>query len=261
MNMKMNIMETQTNPIDRSIAHLLFYKTQQMPAVPTPPNGCIVTPQLGIPDSQSNPSTWHQGDISQNSWRPGAPIFLPATGAMQGVVAGVDMGAAPQIRPPVALVLPASPMTRFQAPPGMVSPLIAEGRLQLQNPIMGTGMQNGELSSPMGSQCPPQANAEEQRPLQQQQAHNAPASSAHKVSLECRNGIKNSKRLEHAVGLKELSQVLIEGLDVESGSLCGDDRSRHPVSNGGVCEEGPAGNHERSQPSRSYPSQSGSILC
>lgn len=260
--MNMNMVETQTNPIDRSIAHLLFYKTQQLqaaPAAPAAPNGCIVSPQLGIPDSQTNPSTWHQGDLPQNSWRPGAPLALPVTGAMQGVVAGVDIGAAPQIRPPVALVLPATPMTRFQAPPAMVSSLITDGGQQLQsNTIIGTGMQNGELSSPMGSQCQPRANVEEQRPLQ---AKAVAPSSAHKVSLECRNGIRKSKRLEHAVGLKELSQVLIEGLDVESGSLCGDETSGPPVSNSGVREEGQAGNHERSQPSRSYPSQRGSILC
>lgn len=253
----MNMVETQTNPIDRSIAHLLFYKTQQLQAAPTnsAPNGCIVSPQLGIPDSQTNPSTWHQGDLPHNSWQPGAPLALPVTGAMQGVVAGVDIGSAvPQIRPPLALVIPATPMTRFQAPSGMVSPLMTKGGQQLQNNTMiGTDMANGELPSPMGSQCQPRANVEEQRP--------AAPSSTHKVSLECRNGIRNSKWLERAVGLKELSQVLIEGLDVESGSLqCGDETSGPPVSNS-VREEGQAGNHERSQPPRSYSSQRGSILC
>jgi len=252
--MNMNMVETQTNPIDRSIAHLLFYKTQQLQTAPTAPNGCVVRPQLGIPDSQTNPSTWHQGDLPQNSWRPGAPLAIPVTGAMQGVVAGVEIGATPLLRSPVALVIPSPSMTRFQASPGIVAPLITEGGQQLQSTIIGTGMANGELSSPMGSQRP---NVEEQRPLQTQVA----PSSAHKVSLECRNGIRNSKRLEHAVGLKELSQVLIEGLDVESGSLCGDETSEPPVSNSGVREESQAGNHERSQPSRSYPSQRGPILC
>lgn len=258
--MNMNMVETQTNPIDRSIAHLLFYKTQELqaaPTAPTAPNGCIVSPQLGIPDSQTNPLTWQQGELPQNSWRPGAPIALPVTGAMQGVVAGVDIGAASQLRPPAALVIPATPMTRFQAPPGMVAPLITEGEQQLQNTMIGTGLANGELSSPMGSQCQPRANVEDQRPLQTQAA----ASSALKVSLECRNGLRNSKRLEHAVGLKELSQVLIEGLNVESGSLCGDETSGPPVPSSGVREEGQAGNHERSPPSRPYPSQRGSILC
>lgn len=253
----MNMVETQTNPIDRSIAHLLFYKTQQLQAAPTAPNGCVVRPQLVIPDSQTNPSTWHQGDLPQSSWRPGAPLALPGTGAMQGVVAGGEIGAAPLLRPPVALVIPSPLMTRFQASPGIAAPLTNEGGQQLQSTMIGTGMANGELSSPMGSQCQPRPNVEEQRPLQTQVA----PSSAHKVSLECRNGIRKNKRLEHAVGLKELSQVLREGLDVESGSLCGDETSGPPVSNSGVREEGQAGNHERSQPSRSYPSQRGSILC
>lgn len=255
--MNMNMVETQTNPIDRSIAHLLFYKTQQLQAAPTAPNGCVVRPQLGIPDSQTNPSTWHQGDLPQNSWRPSAPLALPVTGAVQGVVAGVEIGAAPLLRPPVALVIPSPSVTRFQTSPGMVAPLIAEGGQQLQSTMIGTGVANGELSSPMGSQCQPRPNVEEQRPSQTQVA----PLSAHKVSLECRNGVRSSKRLEHAVGLKELSQVLIEGLDVESGSLCGDETSGPPVSNSGACEEGQAGNCERSQPSRSYPSQRGSILC
>lgn len=244
--MNMNMVETQTNPIDRSIAHLLFYKTQQLQAAPTaPPNGCIVSPQLGMPDSQTNPSTWHQGDLSQNSWRPGAPRPLPAT---------MDIGATP-VRPPLALAIPATPMTRFQAPPGMLPSLIAEGGQQLQSPMIGHSEMSSPMGSqcqpsPMGSQCQPRANVEEQRAVQAQ----APAPSAQKVSLECRNGVRSSKRLEHAVGLKELSQVLTEGLEVENH--CGDETTSF------VREEGQAGNRERSsQPSRSYPSQRGSILC
>lgn len=252
--MNMNMVETQTNPIDRSIAHLLFYKTQQLQAPPTAPNGNIVRPRLSIPDSQTNPSTWHQGDLPQSSWRPSAPIALPVTGAMHGVVSGVEISASPALGPPVALVIPSPALTRFQTP--LIAPLNTEGGQQLQNTMIGTGMGNGELSSPIGSQSQPRANVEEQRPVQAQIA----PPSAHQVSLECRNGIR-SKRLEHAVGLKELSQVLREGLDVESSALCGDETSGPPASISGVRDEGQGDNHEQSHPSRSYPSQKGSILC
>ena len=248
----MNLVETQTNPIDRSIAHLLFYKTQQ----PQP------TPVLGIPDAQPNPSTWHQAsDLQQNSWRPGASLqALPVTGAVQGVEIGAAAGS---IHPPTALVIPATLMApRFQGPPGIVSPLIvADGGQQMQNGInLGNGnMQNGELSSPMGStQCQPRPIVEEQRPLQAQAAAAAPAAPP-KVSLDCRNGIRNTKRLEHALGLKELSQLLTEGLDVDSGSFCKEDETpgSNPMSNnsGVRNEDGHAGSIH--QPSRSYPSERG----
>lgn len=251
----MNMVETQTNPTDRSIAHLLFYKTQQQPALAQPAPSIVPTQVLGIPDAQPNPSTWHQGDLPQNSWLPGASLALPVTGAVQGV----EISAASSIRPPMALVIPATLMGRFQAAPGMVSSLMADGGQQLQNTILETGMQNGELSSPMGSQCQPRPNFEEQGPLQAQAAAAAAAApvAPHQVSLDCRNGIRNMKRLEHALGLKELSQLLTERLDVDSGSLCKDETSGSPMSNSGVREEGQAGNHERCQPSRSYPSERG----
>ena len=254
----MNMMETQTNPIDRSIAHLLFYKAQQQqaPAQPAPSNNAPAQ-VLGIPDAQPNPSTWQQGDLPQNSWRPAASLALPVTGAVQGVEA------AGSIRPPMALVIPATLMgPRFQGPPGMVSPLIiADGGQQMQNGMnLGTGnMSNGNsLSSPMGSsQCQPRPTVEEQRPLQAQVATASAAPAApQKVSLDCRNGIRHTKRLEHALGLKELSQLLTEGLDVDSGSLCKDETSGSPLPNNSSVsnEEGQAGNH---QPSRSYPSKRG----
>lgn len=107
----MNMAETQTNSIDRSIAHLLFYKTQpqQSPLAQLAPSNIVVQPTqvLGNPDSKPNPSTWHQaGDLQQNGWRPGVPLqALPVAGVVQGAEIGAASGS---IRPPIALVIPAN---------------------------------------------------------------------------------------------------------------------------------------------------------
>ncbi|KAG0562144.1 hypothetical protein KC19_9G121100 [Ceratodon purpureus] len=256
--MNMNL-ETQTNPIDRSIAHLLFHKTEQQQApAQSAPSNFVAAQVLGIPDGQTNPSTWHKGDMPQNSWQP-ASHALPVTGPVQGVEIGAAAGS---IRPPMALVIPSTLMgPRFQGPQGMASPLIiSDGGQQMQNGMnLGTGnIQNGDsLLSPMGSsQCQPRSTVEEQRPLQAQAAAVAAVPVApQKVSLDCRNGIRNTKRLEHALGLKELSQLLSEGLDADSASLCKEETvSGSPMSNNSSVrnEEGQANSHQQS---RSYPSQ------
>lgn len=222
--MDMNGVETQTNPIDRSIAHLLFHKMQPQPN-PVQVANCIDSSRVGPPHSslagQANGHTaWNQGGLPQGNW-------TSETDMVEEIQPGVDRGSTPSVSPPKGLMVPI-PVSRLQEGSGLrtiditeqqsgiSSEAVRESPLgaHLQGNTTGAGSMSGDPPSSIGPQLRNGVDGEQRvKPAQNLK------SLSQKEPSKMRNGIQR-KRLEHAVGLKELSQVLAEGLGVGSALSC-----------------------------------------
>ncbi|XP_024371113.1 uncharacterized protein [Physcomitrium patens] len=254
--MDMTMVETQTNPIDRSIAHLLFHKMQPQP------NSAQVSPsddgnragfqQTNTAGQVNGHAAWNQGTVAQGNWA-GQKSQLNQTGDIcPGIASSVDMVSAPSLPPPKVLMIPKS-ISRSQDDSVLRTVGSSEHQSGISSAVMKKSTSSGhlqgnvtgvvgmsvELPSSMGSQLQSRSDGEQLvRPTQNL------TSSLRKESSKLKNGFQ-WKRLQHAVALKELSQVLAEDPDVASGPLCKEEsglaQSAPPVSPSSGSDECQAG--------------------
>ena len=247
----MNGVETQTNPIDRSIAHLLFHKMQPQPnpvqVAPNVDGSRVVPPHSSLAEQANGHTAWNQRGVPQCNWA-AQPSQLNMVEEMQpGTVPGGDIGSAPSLPPPKGLV--PNPVPRLQDGSCLRTIEKTEQRSaisleaaresplggHLQGSVTGAGGMSGELPSSIGPQLRNGADGEQRvRPAQNL------TSSSQKEPSKMRNGIQR-KRLQHAIGLKELSQVLAEDLDARSALSCKEEsglaQSGPPLSTSGGSNE------------------------
>ena len=270
--MNVSMEETQTNPIDRSIAHLLFHKRPRQPGpAPAPGPGPVQGPYTPVNDGQiaatqtclagpsNSPPVWQQGNLARGNWA-GAQMN-PIGGVIPKMAVGV--GPVPLLCAPMSYDprLASTSVLRLQAGPNLgvchqaleqqsgcmsSTPLVTDSSLtggHLQGNNVGSAMLVGDLPSPGGSQlCGGTA-----KELRYTHAQVLPPS-GQREAYEGRSNLR-SKRLQHAGGLGELSQLLTEGLDVGSESS--------PMGRG---ESGVASGPPGSQSSGSGECQAGSFL-
>lgn len=276
--MNVNMVETQTNPIDRSIAHLLFYKSPRQPGpapapAPAPGSGPgpvqgpytpvndarLAATQTCVAGPSNSPPLWQQGNLAQGNWA-GAQMN-PIGGAIPKMAVGVEIGPVPLLCAPMSYDprLASTSVSRLQAgtnpdvgcqaleqQTATLSPLVPDSSLtggHLQGNNVGNAMLVGDLPSPGGSQlCG--GTVKEMRYTHAQVL----PSTGHREAYEGRSNLRN-KRLQHAGGLGELSQLLTEGLAVGSEAS--------PMGKG---ESGVASGPPGSQSSGSVEIRAGSLL-
>ncbi|KAG0628348.1 hypothetical protein M758_1G020000 [Ceratodon purpureus] len=254
--MDMNGVETQTNPIDRSIAHLLFHKMQPQPnpgqVAPSIDGSRVDPPNASLAGQANGHTVWNQGGVPQGNWAAQIPQLNLVEEMQPGNVPSADMSSAPSLPAPKVSIVPV-PVSRLQdgsglrvinpteQQSGISSEAVRESPLggHLQGNVAGAGSMNGELPSSIGSHLRNGTDGEKQvRPAQNS------ISASHKESGKMRNGLQR-KRLQHAIGLKELSQVLAEDLDARSALSCNKEsglvQSGPPVSTSSGSNECQAG--------------------
>lgn len=213
----MGMEENQTNPIDRSIAHLLFNKTQLPPASVQYVPSSDGTPHLGPPQNNNV-----VGLSSISNWASMPHQMMQVGDRNQDMMTGIEMVSAPHLRPPISAT-PISGLLERVGPDtteplehrtGMLSQLVTDrpqtGHLQ-GNHVVGNIMSTGELPSQ-----PCEGIESKQGILRTKGVTNL----KQKDPSETRNRLQQGKRLQHATGLKELSQLLNGGLDMDSAPLC-----------------------------------------
>lgn len=208
----MSMEENQTNPIDRSIAHLLFHKTQLPPASVHYVPSSDGTTHLGPPQNNNV-----VGLSSISNWATVPQQMMQVGEGNQEMMTGIEMVSASHLQSPIS-ANPMSGLPDGAAPDehrtGMLSQLVTDqpqtGHLQGNN-VVGNAISTGELPSQ-----PCEGIESKQGILRTKGVTNL----KQKDPSETRNRLQQVKRLEHATGLKELSQLLTGGLDMDSTPLC-----------------------------------------
>nr|XP_024387907.1 uncharacterized protein LOC112288195 [Physcomitrium patens]XP_024387908.1 uncharacterized protein LOC112288195 [Physcomitrium patens]XP_024387910.1 uncharacterized protein LOC112288195 [Physcomitrium patens]XP_024387911.1 uncharacterized protein LOC112288195 [Physcomitrium patens]XP_024387912.1 uncharacterized protein LOC112288195 [Physcomitrium patens]XP_024387913.1 uncharacterized protein LOC112288195 [Physcomitrium patens]XP_024387914.1 uncharacterized protein LOC112288195 [Physcomitriu len=192
--MSMNTDETETNPMDRTVAHLLFHEGAQEEQAGGMGFGGA---ECSMADAQNSGAPLQGGSAGAGRWGTDA---ADGHGAMSaGAMQGVEMGGAASICVPMGMVTGGSPMARLEGESGMRgSAMVSGGGGGASIGVEGTGMSNSEVSYPMGTHCGNGGGAGEER--------------TQKTIGGCGNGLCK-KRLEHALGFREFGQFFSERWD------------------------------------------------
>lgn len=254
--MDMSVVETHTNPIDRTIAHLLFHKMHPQPnptqVAPSGGSNRVGSQQTKLAGQVNGHITWNQGSALQGNRAAQQAPMNPAGGIRQSTVPSVDVVSVPSL-PPSKVLMVSTPVSRPQD--GSVLRTIGSTEQQngmalaggkesalsghLQGNVAGASGMSGDLTAPIGSQLRNGTDGE----LRAGSAQNAAGSSQTEL-CKMKNGIQR-ERLQHAACLKELTEVLAEDLDVGSAPLLGEEselaQSGPPVSTSSGTDECQAG--------------------
>jgi hypothetical protein len=191
-------MNVETNPIDRSTARLLFHKKWHLASGQLKPN---VDEGTHLRQLSNSPLKRQHCNVSLGNW-----VINPQVTPF----GEVDQRTSKTLEQNKYINLP---------PLVTENPQVGGGRQQQQSRVGKSYVLNTEqhFESPVGSESCSATNNEQQQVIQSS-SQGLMTTPAQVISSKVKNaGL--SKQLEHAVGLKELSQLLSEGLEIPAFSV------------------------------------------
>lgn len=192
-------MNVETNPIDRSTARLLFHKKWQLASGQVKPN---VDDGTHLGRLSNSPLKRQHCNVSLGNWVSN-PQVTPFGEVDQRTSKTLEQQTKYINLPPLATE----------------NPQVGGGHQQQQSRVGKSYILNSEqhFESPVGSESCSGSNNEQRRVIQSS-SQGLLTIPAQVISSKVKN-IGPSKQLEHAIGLKELSQLLSEGLEIPGFSV------------------------------------------